>query len=214
MFNYSKMFTEHGKDTKLHDILSLSTSPLSNPLCVGRHSIRGAICEKCYSFTYNKMRKPLREKLYKNTEILTTAIIPLELIPRLNVLYFRIESFGDLQNETQAINYLNLIIANPKTNFGWWTKNPGFIKKAMKTLGLVNKPQNVQIVFSSCLINHEIKLETVQRAFPFVDKVFTVYDKHYIAENGTVINCGARDCINCLKCYENNGVAQIAEKLK
>ena len=33
-------------------------------------------------------------------------------------------------------------------------------------------------------------------------KVFTVYDKKYLKENkDVVINCGARSCITCQKCY-------------
>jgi hypothetical protein len=50
--------------------------------------------------------------------------------------------------------------------------------------------------------------------FPFVDKVFTVYDPDFIEAENIDINCGARNCFDCGLCYEKNGVAVINEKLK
>lgn len=211
--DYLGMISTHGANTKLGGFRSLSTSPLLNPLCMGRHFNPKLICYHCYSVTYNKLREGLKNKLARNTEILTTEVIPYESIPVINDRYFRIESFGDLQNATQAINYLNLIRKNPETNFGWWTKNPNFIKQALKALN-IEKPENVQIILSACALNVEIKLETVKRSFSFVDKVFTVYDKKYINANNIQVNCGTRKCIDCLNCYRSGGYAQVNEKKK
>lgn len=210
---FAKMISIHGNGTKLEDFRSLSTSPLLNPLCVGRHGNKMLICASCYSYTYNKMRKGLREKLARNTAILSSGIIPYELIPVINDRYFRIESFGDLQNVIQAINYLNFICKNPETSFGWWTKNPAFIRSALAELG-IEKPSNVQVIFSACGLNVEISIETVQKAFPFVDKVFTVFDSDYIDKHDIAINCGDRKCAECLNCYKCGGNAQVREKRK
>ena len=210
---YLRMVSTHGKGTKLDGFRSLSTSPLMNPLCVGRHSNESLICHHCYSVTYNKLRQGLRDKLERNTAILTESVIEWEAIPYLNDKYFRIESFGDLQNVTQAINYLNLIRKNTDTQFAWWTKNPNFIRLALKELN-IEKPHNVQIVLSACSINVEIKIETIQKAFPFIDKVFTVYSKDYIESHNVNINCGTLHCMDCLNCYRQGGNAQVSEKLK
>lgn len=40
------------------------------------------------------------------------------------------------------------------------------------------------------------------------DKVFTVYD------NDHEINCGARSCSACQKCYHKNGINHLYEKIK
>ena len=46
--------------------------------------------------------------------------------------------------------------------------------------------------------------------FDFVDKVFTVYADC----EGVEINCGARNCFECHKCYTKNKTEYINEKLK
>lgn len=211
--DYLKMVSTHGENTKLDGLRSLSTSPLKNPLCIGRHSNESLICHHCYSVTYNKLRKGLRDKLSRNTDTLTESVIEYDAIPFLNDRYFRIESFGDLQNTIQAINYLNLIRKNPETSFGWWTKNPNFIRNALKELN-IEKPSNVQIILSACMVNVQISLDIVKKAFPFVDKIFTVYDKDYISANNVNINCGSRHCMDCLNCYKQGGFDQVSEKLK
>lgn len=210
---YLAMVTKHSDGDKLENMRSLSTSPLLNKLCVLRSSIPGLICHECYSVTYNNLRKQLRDKLARNTAILTSEIIPVEVIPFLNDRYFRIESFGDLQNEIQAINYLNLIIKNQETNFAWWTKNPQHIKKALEFLG-IEKPANVQIVFSSPCVNTSVNIEILKKVFPFIDKVFTVYSKDGVTEKNISVNCGNRHCINCLNCYKPGGNEYINELVK
>ena len=152
---------------------------------------------------YPSMEKPMVE----NQRILTSEILPAEKLPRINNIYFRFESFGDLNNATQVKNYFNICYKNPRVKFALWTKNPDYIAKAIK-MGY-EKPANLNIVLSSLFINVQRKTR-----YEFVDKVFTVYDKNYIAENNTDINCGARNCFKCGLCYEKNGVKIINEKLK
>ena len=41
--------------------------------------------------------------------------------------------------------------------------------------------------------------------YPFVSKLFTCYDKEYLKEHPEVdINCGARSCMLCQRCYLKN----------
>ena len=149
----------------------------------------------------------MSEPMEKNQEILTSEIIPLEKLPQINVLYFRFEAFGDLNNATQVINYFNMCRVNPKTHFALWTKNPDYIKQAINQGH--EKPQNLNIVLSSLFVNKERK-----NIFDFVDKVFTVYDADHIEKNNVNINCGAKSCFTCGLCYEKNNVTIINEKLK
>lgn len=211
---YQKMFTKHTDGDKMDGMFSLSTCPTLNYLCILRSNIDGLICKHCYSMTMNKRFKNLRSKLEKNTVYLTESIIPYENIPFLNFLLFRLESFGDLQNEIQAINYLNLIRKNPQTLFAWWSKNPKFIKSALDTLG-IEKPQNVQIIFSSPCMNTPIQIEILTKVFPFIDKVFTVFDRDYLAKHPEIeINCGSRKCRECQNCYHPDGNIQVNEMVK
>jgi hypothetical protein len=44
--------------------------------------------------------------------------------------------------------------------------------------------------------------------------VFTVYDKAYSKQHNVEINCGARNCLTCHKCYEHNDIFFVNETLK
>lgn len=193
---------------KMEGFASLSTSVCDNARCRENAKIEGSVCQKCYA---SKMAKRygenFRNPLSENTRILTSSIIDFDLLPVINRLYFRFESFGDLNNATQVINYFNICKKNHSTRFALWTKNPDFIQQAID-MGY-KKPKNLNIILSSLFINVERKT-----AYDFVDKIFTVYDKNTIESQGININCGSKSCINCLKCYKKNDVRIINEKLK
>lgn len=87
-------------------------------------------------------------------------------------------------------------------------KNPDIIKKVFAAG--YKKPANLNILISALYINKSIDINK----FPFADKIFTVYDKKYISDNNITVNCGARDCSTCLKCYTKNPVKYINEMLK
>ena len=50
--------------------------------------------------------------------------------------------------------------------------------------------------------------------YDFIDKIFTVYDKNYINARDVNINCGAKSCLTCHKCYVRSKTKYINEKLK
>lgn len=186
--------TNHtGKMSGLH---SLSTSVVMNPNCVKRMQNGDSICSKCFANSMLKQYSSLGQVLAENTRILTGSVLPSEVLPLIPSRYFRFESFGDLANVNQVINYFNIARKNPDTLCALWTKNPHIIARAIAAGH--SKPANLQIVLSSPLINKPVK----STKYTFIDKIFTVYDKQ--AAEHVTINCGARSCLACGRCYRPN----------
>ena len=192
---------------KMEGMVSISTSVTTNERCKKNAQIKGSICEKCFSAKQMKIFPSMEKPMVENQKILTTEILPDEMIPRINALYFRFEAFGDLNNDIQVINYFKHCYKNPGVKFALWTKNPDYIAQAIAQG--YPKPENLNIVLSSLFINVERKV-----VHDFVDKVFTVYDPQHIDEKQIEINCGAKSCFSCRLCYEKNDVKIINEKLK
>lgn len=192
---------------KMAGMVSISTSVTTNERCAKNAQIKGSICEHCFAAKQMKVFTSMEKPMVENQRILTGSVLPMEKLPTINNLYFRFESFGDLNNATQVKNYFNMCYKNPRVKFALWTKNPDYIAEAIAD-GYA-KPDNLNIVLSSLFLNVERR-----KTFDFVDKVFTVYDPEYIQKNGVEINCGARSCFDCGLCYEKNGVEVINEKLK
>jgi hypothetical protein len=192
---------------KMAGMASISTAVTTNERCAKNAQIPGSICQKCFAAKQMKIYPSMEKPMVENQRILTSEILPAEKLPIINNLYFRFESFGDLNNATQVKNYFNICYKNPKVKFALWTKNPDYIAAAIRDG--YEKPANLNIVLSSLFVNKERK-----NVFDFVDKVFTVYDPQYIEENNISINCGARNCFTCGLCYEKNDVSIINEKLK
>lgn len=201
---------------KMSGFASLSTSPLFNPLCVKRAANKDTVCAHCYSVRMQKMYSALEKKLRINSELLSGSILSADAFPVINTVtraykYFRLEAFGDLINETHAINYFTFCNMNPETRFTLWTKNPVFIHNAIKDGH--KKPANLTVIYSSPYLNRAAK-QCIFDIFPFIDKIFTVYTKEQAAADGVRINCGARKCADCLLCYAKNDTREINELLK
>lgn len=200
--------TNHtGKMSGLH---SISTSVAVNPYCQKRMQNGNSICSYCFANAMMKQYKALNECTTRNAEILTGSVLPDSVLPLIPSRYFRFESFGDLINENQVINYFNIAKKNPDTFCALWTKNPHIINKVINKG--YSKPANLQIVLSSPLVNKPVK----SVKYGFIDKVFTVYDKQ--VAKSVNINCGARSCLGCGLCYRPNpvgvGVVYVNELLK
>lgn len=198
---------------KMQGLSSLSTSPL-NPLCAKKAQIKGSICEHCYSITMQKRFHPLQKLLLKNTEVLTSVILPKEDLPFLfsETGMFRFEAFGDIQSEIQVVNYFNIASANPHMACALWTKNPWFIERAIKNYG-IEKPENLKIIGSSYFVNQP--MTSFYKRYSFIDNIFTVYTKEYADEHNIVIGCGGRSCASCTHCYKGTHSSyEINELLK
>lgn len=193
---------------KMTGFASLSTSPLENTFCKCRAKCKASICHKCYSMTMQKMYGNLSTALVQNYRVLTSQVIPVEKWPLLNYLMFRFESFGDVQNQTQLQNYVNFCKRNPRVQFTIWTKNTAIFGRYFKTH---DKPKNLIVIVSSPFINKAVDI----RDYPFADKVFTVYDKAYVAANKITVNCGSKSCASCGACYNcKNRTVYVNELLK
>lgn len=190
-----------GHTGKMEGLQSLSTSVALNPHCIKRQQNGNSICAKCFAAVLAKRYQGLNSCLSSNTEVLTRSILSADVLPLIPVKYFRFEAFGDLINTNQVINYFNIARKNPDTLCALWTKNPHIVARAIAAGH--EKPVNLQIVLSSPLINTPIK----STRYSFVDKIFTVYDK--TGAKSININCGARSCLACGRCYRPNpaGVA-------
>ena len=195
---------------KMKGMQSLSTSCTCNIYCKNRSKNSDTVCSHCYAQRQMKIYKNLEKCLIKNTKILTEQVIPKENLPIINALYFRFEAFGDLNNTTQVINYFNLCKKNPDVKFALWTKNLWLIESVINEGN--KKPKNLQIIYSMPILND--KNDKIFEWYPFVDKVFTVFDKDFIKENDIEINCGAKSCLSCGKCYKKNKTNFINERLK
>lgn len=197
---------------KMKGMWSLSTSPL-NPICEARSRDPESICSKCYSRNMQEMYSELSKCLLKNAEILTGRILEPDEMPKLgNKLgMFRFEAFGDATSELQIVNNFHITEANPDVHCALWTKNPEFIKRAMENYG-ITKPENLVIIGSSSKINVP---QMDYQKYDFIDYIFTVYDKPFIAEHNIDINCGGRSCRSCKKCYlKTHTEYEIREQLK
>lgn len=186
---------------KMQGIPSVSTSCLASRICASRRNIEGSICKECFSFAMMTgiYRSGNMANVYaENYRILTSGILDDSAIPLFGTVLGRIESFGDINNWIQAANYIKIIRRNPMTRFGWWTKNPQFIQEAIDRG--YRLPPNVSIVQSSMMKNRQDDV-----TYPFVSKLFTCYDKDYLKQHPEVdINCGARSCMLCQRCYLKN----------
>lgn len=216
--NFAGLHYTTAHSAKMKGVVSLSTDINENPICVGRRNIEGSICALCFSarmWDDKKGQYRNNNKGFKvNTEILCNRLLADNEIPVINPAIwplFRFEAFADLQSVTQVLNYFKIARKNKDVKFALWTKNPGYISKAVS---LSSVPDNLQIVLSSMGLNKPTRGDR----FPFVSKVFTVYDNETIERENIAINCGARSCMGCRICYEKNPhgvkVLQVRERVK
>ena len=198
---------------KMHDFTMVTTSCLNNPLCAERRKIDGLICAECYAAAQLEYQKTCREKMLINSLFFSKYTLSKKDMPTIytvnNVLRF--DSHGDCINRINAKNYYAIARKNAHLHCAVWSKNPWFYK------GL-QKPKNLIFVFSIAKVNQTITektLKQIKRKWPFVDKIFSVYDPQFIQDNNITINCGGLDCMGCLTCYLSKTEKNlIFEKLK
>lgn len=215
---------------KMKDLVSCSTSVLENENCQKRREQarkakevnpeKDFICLHCFADAQLSYQTTTGKKYARNTELYTSQVYAPELWPLLNASIARIEAFGDTQpgkkGEIQVENYFNFCKNNPDTTFAAWTKNPLTYHNVIERIG---KPENLILIYSDPVINGTMEnpekyLETLKVVFPEIDKIFVVYDKKFVKKNNVEINCGARSCNRCRRCYRKNTEAVIKEQLK
>lgn len=199
---------------KMKGMVSVSTTCHNNAFCKKMQSKEGTICQKCYADriakTYAHSFLPKYEQAGKE---LSERVLYIEELPKFDMStnVVRIEAFGELINTTHAINYINIIRANPWINFAWWTKRPNLIARALKEMG-IEFPNNCNVIYSNPYMDTVPKIQP----YGFIDGYFTVWSsEEKAALNGCKINCGNRKCKECLNCYDaHNGTFYINELKK
>lgn len=206
--NYSPIHVFDYMTGKMEGIPSISTSCLENPICIERMKNGEAVCFHCFAAASLDRFKTAGIHAANNFHLLNAMIIPDELLPRFrNVSIVRIESFGDVASVIQAINYLNICLANPSVTFAAWTKNANIWNAAIDEWLAGEKPENLSLVYSSFKLNQpaaaaEYFTKDGRNNF---DHVFTVFDKAAASTYGPeFITCGARDCATCRRCYKKD----------
>lgn len=212
---------------KMEGMQSISTSCTNNNFCQamqqaqalekflpdGEKIVCDCVCTHCYAQAQQEYRTTCAVAYQKNGELLESEVIPVEEWPELESDVFRLESFRDLRNVTHVENYMNFIKRNPGAMFAWWSKRMGLIREWIQQGHDV--PENVIFVESSAYMNICKDQHTLAGIVPENQlKTFTVYSKEYAKAAGIEINCGARKCAGCLRCYRKDTEKQIRELVK
>lgn len=197
--NFYGLYITENHRGKMSGNASMNTDNKMNEFCKCYQQDEKKICHYCFAKKQLE-RQPSQEIPYiYNTILLRNFIIPTELLPMLNRLFFRFEAFGDLNNAIQLVNYNNLMKANRRTYFGFFTKNLFIIDNAIRNDGF-KLAKNCDLVAGSFYLNEVRKLTDLQKTY--VAHVFTVYEPEYLEAHPEIkINCGALHCMTCLQCY-------------
>jgi hypothetical protein len=182
-----------------------SLSSANPPSCLERAAKKQGPCGDCYDLLMKRRYKNLNPAHARNSDAMVNVPLPSAALPRVNASFFRLNAGGELWNVTHAINMLRIARHNPYTNFALWTHEPKLVIEAIKKEG---KPDNITLIYSSQNYNKRDKLPR------FFDKTFTVFTKDFINSNDVDINCGARKCFDCLKCYDPRNKTTHINELK
>lgn len=195
------LFVSNGLTGKMEGMTVVTTAMCDNPNCQKLSKIPGTICEQCYSKRALSYRKNVKETYGENGVLLSEGLIPKKQLPFINAQYCRLESHGDLINETHLENYMRLVKHNPQTHFALWTK---MYRLCFDYFSKHKAPRNFTLVISSLMMNQPMmKMLDRFKALGVRSKLFTVYDKQYLAAHPDVkINCGGNHCLSCLRCYK------------
>ena len=206
---------------KMEGIASISTSVHCNKFCAARvNNCPGTVCRACFADRQLNFYTAQAKKLEKAHYFLNNCELSEKDIPTIDAQkfpFFRFEAFGDIETAQCFTNYCTIARTNKKVNFTLWTKNPGIVQQAINSG--VKIPSNLRIGLSSLYLNRP-ETEKANK-YPFVKFLFTVYTEDYIKQHNVNINCGARSCRTCGKCYKkslnrygNGNALIINEKLK
>lgn len=175
-------------------------------------AIENHICNKCYD---------IRQENYKNVSVLNRHSLNLLIMSSLefseNELkhvhgitnLFRVNSSGDIENVTHALNMLRLIKVNPQANAAIWSKN---VPDMISALQIEKKPENCILIQSDYLINGNTPKHP---AFDYIFRVYTK-DKIAVAIQSGMSECNGKKCMECgYKCYfGNHSSHEIVEVLR
>lgn len=192
---------------KLDGLRAISTNTRTNDYCIKQNASGDPtnICTKCYSHTMlSSYRKNMQPALQRNSDALSTRVLPTVELPKITDPVFRFDAHGELINETHLRNLVAICEYNPATSFALWTKRNDIVSKYFRTRA---KPANMTLIYSNPKISH-----IMAKPPKFFDRTFNNVLEHEYVERQ---NCTGQQCKNCLLCYTpGNGVTTIVEKVK
>lgn len=233
-FRQSIVKLSYGMSAKMENVLSLSTSCLNNERCLARsknmssikalreEAIKGtkvSICRACFAVKTIKARTSVNANMVYNanvlqcrelsySEVLTIASEIKAALEKNGTDQFRIESFGDIANETQARNYIRLcaMLADicPWINIAWWTKNSDILLNAWQSIEnhkiRESAAKCLTILVSSVFVGIDAPVKEIEKVREVTKTRVLNFTVHF-EDNGN-INCGARSCARCRRCYD------------
>ena len=191
---------------KLEGLRAISTNTTTNDYCIKQYNKKDSknICTFCYSQEMLRTyRKNMALALQRNSDIIGKKILREDGLPIILDAFFRFNAHGELINEINLINYVNIALKNPHCNFSLWTKRFDIVSKYFKDN---KKPKNFILIYSNPKINHI--LEVVPKYF---DKTFNNVQEDLKKEKQ---NCSGQKCKDCLLCYKLDSTNTIVEKVK
>ena len=191
---------------KLEGLRAISTNTTTNDYCIKQYNKKDSknICTFCYSQEMLRTyRKNMALALQRNSDIIGKKIIHEDGLPIILDAFFRFNAHGELINEINLINYVNIALKNPHCNFSLWTKRFDIVSKYFKDN---KKPKNFILIYSNPKINHI--LEVVPKYF---DKTFNNVQEDLNIDKQ---NCSGQKCKDCLLCYKLDSTNTIVEKVK
>ena len=192
---------------KLEGFQAISTNTVTNKYCIKQNSKKDKnnICNFCYSHTMLKtFRQNMAPALQRNSDTLSAKVLHPDALPIINNAYFRFNAHGELINESNLINYVNIAIKNPHCNFSLWTKRFDIVKKYFDQGH--KKPGNFILIYSNAKIN-----TILSKPPKYFDKTFNNVQEDLEVKKQ---NCTGQKCKDCLLCYKLNTTATIVEKVK
>ncbi len=217
MINQNEFINVSGHTGKMEGIPSVSTNKFLNENCKRMMNSENpdCICKYCYVDRVTARYKDLEPCLTHNTEILTSRILTRDEIKAfskffLNTTIVRFESFGDLNNEIQLINYMNLARQCKHTKFALFTKHFKIVHEFFRNGNKM--PDNVTLVLSSPFMDYQLNDALVATFKKYHNRVITftvTKDKH-----NKGINCGKRKCVECRNCYDARFPHNVIELVK
>ena len=191
---------------KLDGLKAISSNTKTNPYCIKQNACGNPlnICTKCYSHKMlDTFRKNMEPALQRNSDALSTSILPIDQLPVILDAYFRFNAHGEIINEIHLTNLCNIATKNPRCNFALWTKQNGIIGKYFDNNA---KPSNLILIYSNPKIN-----SILRKPPKHFDKTFNNVLEHMSVNRQ---NCTGQQCKNCLLCYNHGTTDTIVEKVK
>lgn len=167
---------------------SISTSSLTNKYCIKASKAEDSICSSCYSNRLSKFRPTLEDALLRNSDVLSSGPLSSEDISglKINSLFFRFNSFGELINHQHYENLIRICEHYPETSFSLWTKRSTVIKAVERK---IVRPSNLTLVWS---VSAKDAVRKPPKGF---DVSFCT-----VTSDMKDVNC-YKNCMDCLACY-------------